>query len=67
VIAIKDADPLRYAAFELKIDQIKNVGADTVVMACSNCRLQFSDCIGHFNLDIKVAGLSQIVAAALED
>lgn len=66
VIAIKDADPLRYAVFELKMDQIKEIGADTVVMACSNCRLQFSDCVGHFNLDVKVAGLSQMVADALE-
>jgi Fe-S oxidoreductase len=67
VIAIKDADPLRYATFELKIDQMKAVGADTVVMACSNCRLQFTDCVGHFNLDVKVAGLSQLVADAMED
>ena len=48
VIAIKDADPLRYAVFGLKIEQIKNVGADTVVMSCSNCRLQFVDCVGTF-------------------
>lgn len=67
VIAIKDADPLRYKAFELKIDQVNNVGADTVVMACSNCRLQFTDCVGHFDLDWKVAGFSQLVADALED
>ncbi len=67
VIAIKDADPQRFAAFELKIDQMKKVGADTVVMCCSNCRLQFTDCVDHFNLDVKVAGLSQMVADALED
>lgn len=67
VIAITDADPLRYKAFELKIDQVNNVGADTVVMACSNCRLQFTDCVGHFDLDWKVAGFSQLVADALED
>jgi Fe-S oxidoreductase len=65
VIAIKDADPLRYAVFELKIDQIKKVGAKTVAMSCSNCRLQFTDCVQHFNLDVKVAGLSQMVADAL--
>ena len=51
----------------VKIEQMKEVGADTVVMACSNCRLQFTDCVGHFNLDVKVAGLSQLVADALED
>jgi Fe-S oxidoreductase len=65
VIAIKEADPLRYAAFELKIDQMRKVGANTVVMSCSNCRLQFTDCVQHFNLDVKVAGLSQMVADAL--
>ena len=58
---------MRYAAFELKIDQIRSVGADTVAMACSNCRLQYTDCVQHFNLDFKVAGLSQMVADALEE
>jgi Fe-S oxidoreductase len=67
VIAIKEADPIRYAAFELKIDQMRKVGAKTVVMSCSNCRLQFTDCVQHFNLDVKVAGLSQMVADALEE
>jgi Fe-S oxidoreductase len=65
VIAIKAADPVRYAAFGLKIDQMKKVGATTVVMSCSNCRLQFTDCVEHFNLDVKVAGLSQMVADSL--
>ena len=67
VIAIKEADPIRYAAFELKIDQMNKAGADTVVMSCSNCRLQFTDCVQHFNLPVKVAGLSQMVANALEE
>lgn len=67
VIAIKEADPIRYAAFGLKIDQMRKVGATTVVMSCSNCRLQFADCVEHFNLDVKVAGLSQMVADAMEE
>ncbi|MFZ5905682.1 MAG: (Fe-S)-binding protein, partial [Chloroflexota bacterium] len=36
VIAVKAADPVRYAAFELKIDQVNAVGAKTVTMTCSN-------------------------------
>jgi len=67
VIAIKAADPIRYAAFELKIDQVNKVGAKTIAMACSNCRLQFTDCVEHFHLDWKVTGLAQMVADALED
>jgi Fe-S oxidoreductase len=68
VIAIKDADPVRYAVFqELKAKQIRDIGADTVTMVCSNCRLQFTDCVQHFNLDVKVRGLSEMVADALVD
>jgi Fe-S oxidoreductase len=66
VIAIKDADPNRYAVFELKMDQLKKVGAKTVTMTCSNCRLQFVDCVEHFQMDLKVRGLSQMVAEAME-
>jgi Fe-S oxidoreductase len=67
VIAIKEADKNRYAAFEQKIAQMKAVGAKTVTMTCSNCRLQFTDCVAHFGLDVKVAGLSELVAEALEE
>jgi Fe-S oxidoreductase len=65
VIAIKAADPVRYAAFELKIDQVNAVGAKTVAMSCSNCRLQFTDSVDHFKLDWKVTGLAQMVADAM--
>jgi len=65
VIAIKVADPIRYAAFELKIDQVNKAGAKTVAMTCSNCRLQYADCVDHFKLDWKVTGLAQMVADAL--
>ena len=65
VIAIKEADTNRYAAFEQKIAQMNKVGTQTVVMSCSNCRLQFVDCVQHFDLGVKVAGFSQVVADAL--
>jgi len=65
VIAIKAADEQRYAAFELKIKQVNSVGAKTVTMTCSNCRLQYTDSVEHFKLDWKVTGLAQMVADAL--
>ena len=65
VIAIKAADSIRYDAFTLKIDQVEKVGAKTVTMTCSNCRLQFTDCVDHFKLDWKITGLAQMVADAL--
>jgi Fe-S oxidoreductase len=65
VIAIKAADSNRFASFGLKIDQVNKVGAKTVAMCCSNCRLQFVDGVDHFKLDWKVTGLAQMVADAL--
>jgi Fe-S oxidoreductase len=65
VIAIKAADPIRYAAFGLKIDQVNAVGAKTVTMSCSNCRLQYTDSVEHFKLDWNITGLAQMVADAL--
>jgi Fe-S oxidoreductase len=66
VIAIKEADDLRYEAFRLKIDQVNKVNAHTVAMSCSNCRLQFLDCKNHYDLDWEIVGLSKLVADALE-
>jgi Fe-S oxidoreductase len=65
VIAITDADPVRRTAFTLKIDQINKTGAKKVAMTCSNCRLQFLDCVDHFSLDWEVVGLAQLVAENL--
>jgi Fe-S oxidoreductase len=65
VISIADADVNRFAAFELKIDQMQQVGATDVAMVCSNCRLQFVDGVQHFGVNVKVHGLSQMVADAL--
>lgn len=65
VISIKEADPLRFAAFGLKVEQMKKAGTQTVCMTCSNCRLQFSEGVAHYQLDVKVRGLSEMVAEAL--
>ncbi|MCG3210228.1 MAG: hypothetical protein FOGNACKC_03859 [Anaerolineae bacterium] len=67
VIAIKEADPLRFDVFKLKIEQVEKSGASTVAMTCSNCRLQFLDGIQHHNAKFKVRGLSEMVAEALEE
>ncbi len=66
VISIKEADPLRFDVFEMKLDQLKAMKADSVCMVCSNCRLQFTDGVAHFNSDVKVRGLTEMVADALE-
>ncbi|MBK9715012.1 MAG: hypothetical protein IPO81_27560 [Kouleothrix sp.] len=57
-------DPLQgLRAKEIK--QPQDVGAPPVTMTCANCRLQFTDCVTHFGLDVQVKGLSAMVADAL--
>ncbi len=67
VISIKEADENRFAAFRLKVDQLKKVKADSVAMVCSNCRLQFVDGVNHFNHQVKVKSLTEMVAEAMEE
>jgi len=66
VISIQEADPLRFAVFGMKIDQMKEIGAKSVCMVCSNCRLQFTEGVARFGSDVKVRGLSEMVSQALE-
>ncbi len=65
VISIKEADANRYAVFEMKLEQMRDIQAQAVCMVCSNCRLQFVDSLAHFNSTIKVHGLAEMVAKAL--
>ncbi len=67
VIAIKEADPLRYKVFELKLRQMEEIGATRVAMTCANCRLQFSESLKHFGSEVKPLGLAHMVAEALVD
>jgi Fe-S oxidoreductase len=66
VISIKEADPLRFAVFGLKVDQMKPIGAKAVCMVCSNCRLQFTEGVAHYKADVQVRGLTEMVSKALE-
>jgi Fe-S oxidoreductase len=66
VISIKEADPLRFAVFGMKVDQMKEIGAKSVCMVCSNCRLQFTDGVAHYKADVQVRGLTDMVSKAME-
>lgn len=66
VISIQEADPLRFAVFGMKVDQMKEIGAKSVCMVCSNCRLQFTEGVAHFQADVQVRGLTEMVAKAME-
>jgi Fe-S oxidoreductase len=66
VISIPEADGLRLAVFGMKVDQMKEIGAKSVCMVCSNCRLQFTEGVAHYKADVQVRGLTDMVSKALE-
>ncbi|MGQ9674079.1 MAG: (Fe-S)-binding protein [Chloroflexota bacterium] len=65
VFSIKAADSHRYAVFRLKMAQLAQVDAKVLVTTCANCRLHLTDSVQHFNLDVRVRGLSEMVAEAM--
>lgn len=62
VVTIHRADKLRYKVFELKMDQIEDTGAETVLSTCSNCRQSFNDAQEHFKWDKNMDSLLELVA-----
>lgn len=59
---IRRADPLRYAAFEIKMKQIGATGANMLATTCNSCRAQFDDAGAHFKWDKKMNSLLVLAA-----
>ena len=66
VSAIHRAEPLRFAAFERKKEQIDASGAQAVVTACSNCRNVLEEAIEQYGMTLPVLGLAELVAQYLD-
>jgi len=66
VSAIHRAEPLRFAAFACKKQQIEATGAQAVVTACANCRNVLEEAIEHEGMTLPVLGLTELVAQYLD-
>ena len=67
VVTIHRADEMRYAAFNIKMQQIDATGAELPVTSCSNCRQTFDDGQAHYKWDKKMASLLEVVAEHIVD
>uniref|UniRef100_E6QTI4 Isp2 (Iron sulfur protein) of hydSL-type hydrogenase n=1 Tax=mine drainage metagenome TaxID=410659 RepID=E6QTI4_9ZZZZ len=67
VVTIHRADPIRYKAFQIKMKQVDDTGAELLVSSCSNCRQTFDDGQNHFHWDKTMLSLLELVADNLED
>lgn len=65
LVALAEYTERRIAAGKPKADQIKNTGARLVVAACENCRLQIGDLNEHYNLNIHITALTDLVVRAM--
>lgn len=62
VQAIGGAAELRQKVFAIKVRQVEETGADTMVSACSNCRLTFDEDKANVNWDREIGSLVEIIA-----
>jgi Fe-S oxidoreductase len=65
VSANRRADPLRYAAFEIRIRQLEAPGAERMVTSCANCRQSFDDGAAHAGRKPGVGSFVELVASQL--
>ena len=61
------AEGLKLTAFNRKKSQIEEIGVETVVTACSNCRMVMEDGVESNEMDIELVGLTEMIAEHLAD
>lgn len=67
VSANERAEDIKLIAFKKKKAQIEELGVHKLVTACANCRIVLEDGIEHYNMDVEVIGLSEMVAEYLDE
>lgn len=55
----------RMKSSKVKVDQVKETGAEILTTACENCHAQLSDLNEHYEMGVNVQFLSSLVADAL--
>jgi Fe-S oxidoreductase len=65
VSANERAEHLRLTAFKRKKSQLDELGVHTMVTACANCRIVLEEGLEHYNMNVKVVGLTELVAEHL--
>ena len=67
VMMLAASEELRRRTFDIKMRQVENSGADSVVTSCDTCRMTFERGAKLVNWDRPVESLAELVAANLAD
>jgi Fe-S oxidoreductase len=65
VSANERAEALRLEAFKRKKSQLDELGVNTMVTACANCRIILEEGIEHYEMDTEVISLTELLAEHL--
>lgn len=65
LVAVPETYELRLRAGRPKAEQVRRSGAEIVVAACENCRLQLGDLSGEYGLGVGVTALADLVVRAM--
>lgn len=67
VQAMSSASELRHKVFKIKMEQVEDTGADTLVSACANCRLTMDESKDHWKWEKGLDSLVEILASNLDE
>lgn len=67
VSANERAEEIKLKAFRRKKAQIDQTGVKTLVTACANCRITLEEGLEHYDMNITVLGLTELIAEYLEE
>jgi Fe-S oxidoreductase len=65
VSANERAEDLKMTAFKKKKSQLDALGVDTLVTACANCRLTMEEGMEHYEMELPIVGLTEMLAEYL--
>lgn len=65
VSANERAEPLKLTAFKRKKAQLEELGVETLVTACANCRITLEEGLEEYEVDLPVIGLTEMIAEHL--
>jgi Fe-S oxidoreductase len=65
LVAMPEWEDMRLKAGGPKAEQVRATGASVVIASCDNCRHQFLELDEHYELNVRVMGLTELVVQAL--
>lgn len=60
------AEEVKLKAFRVKKRQLEELEVSTLVTSCANCRITLEEGLEHYNMNVEVVGLAELVAEYLE-